>query len=389
MTDATRTTGGGPGRLRGLALRLALAAAGLAIALALAEGLLRLASPVPFYSYPGQLYREHPTRYYEMVPGFQGYIAQPDYRFEFQLNSLGYRERELDELPAGPRVWLLGDSVVFGQGVASDQAMSVVMEELLAGSPGTHVVNGGVGGYGTVNTVAQLVDHADEVQPDLVILALNLSNDFEDNLLAPEMVVRGGHLGRTRAGGGGPGPVDLWLRAHLRTYQLARRVLDPPGRRGPQEVVQEEQIFQVPPEPPGQPPHMVDLSRRGGPGPRAQAMIDAMDAAVGSLAEEARGRGLALGVVILPDQLSFMPGEMARLAGHFGVAAGEVEPGRMATLAADIARGHDLPVLDLSAAFRASPQPKSLVFRHDTHYSAAGHRLAATTLAPWAAELLE
>jgi hypothetical protein len=367
--------------------RLALVLGGLVVALVLAEGVLRLVAPGAVYSYPGQLYREHPTRYYEMVPGFHGSMSQADYSFEFQLNQLGYRDRELGELPAGPRVWLLGDSLVFGQGVDVEQVMSVQLENTLARiGPAATVVNGGVGGYGTVNTVAQLRDHVDEVAPDLVVVALNLSNDLEDNVLAPEMIVRGGYLGRARAGGTGPSPADVWLRAHLRSYQVLRRVLERP--RGAVVVHQEDQIFQVPMPPPDEAPHFVELARSGPASERVQAMLEATDRALGELAAEAAARGLPIGVVIMPGSFNFRPGELQQVARHARVPEEQVDAARIVERTRLLVEGHDLPLLDLSPVFAAAPDPAALTFLYDTHYCAAGHRLAAETMAPWVGQLL-
>ncbi|MAE29908.1 MAG: hypothetical protein CMJ87_13150 [Planctomycetes bacterium] len=373
--------------MRRVTTRLALVLGGLVVALLLAEGVLRLFAPGSVYSYPGQLYREHPTRYYEMVPGFHGTMSQADYSFEFRLNELGYRERGLDALPEGPRVWLLGDSLVFGQGVDAERVMSVQLETALAndGGPAT-VVNGGVGGYGTVNTVAQLRDHVDAVAPDLVIVTLNLSNDIEDNLLAPEMIVRGGYLGRARAGGTAPSAADVWLRAHLRSYQVVRRVLE--GARGPVEVHQEDQIFQVPMPPPDEAPHFVELARGGPVNERIQSMLDATDHALGELAAEATTRGLPIGVVIMPGSFNFRPAELQQVARHARVPDGQVDSTRIVDRARALVEGHGLPMLDLCPIFSAAPDPGALTFRYDTHYSAEGHRLAAESMAPWVGQLL-
>ena len=373
--------------MRRLRSRLALVLGGLVVALLLAEGVLRLFAPGSVYSYPGQLYREHPTRYYEMVPGFHGTMSQADYSFKFQLNGLGYRDRELNALPGGPRVWLLGDSLVFGQGVDAERVMSVQLENELANNGGpAAVVNGGVGGYGTVNTVAQLRDHVDAVAPDLVIVTLNLSNDVEDNLLAPEMIVSGGYLGRARADGTGPSPADVWLRAHVRSYQMLRRALERP--QGPVEVHQRHQIFQVPVPPPDEVAHFVELARSGPVSERIQSMLDATDRALGELAAEAAARELPVGVVIMPASFNFRPGEIQQVARHSRVPEAEVDAARIVERARLLVEGHGLPVLDLCPVFAAVPDPGVLTFRYDSHYSAEGHRLAAETMAPWVGQLL-
>lgn len=100
-------------------------------------------------------------------------------------NRYGMREREyaIPKKPGTVRIVLLGDSFVFGLGVAADDRMGVFLEEELeARSPFTgeiEVLHFGVPSWNFFNEAAFLRRQLSELQPDLV-LHFSLPNDIED-----------------------------------------------------------------------------------------------------------------------------------------------------------------------------------------------------------------
>ena len=73
---------------------------------------------------------DDPAVGHEHTPGTSAHLMDHD----VTINSLGLRNREI--APAKPegvtRIMMLGDSIVFGWGVAQDKTMSVVLEQDLA-----------------------------------------------------------------------------------------------------------------------------------------------------------------------------------------------------------------------------------------------------------------
>jgi lysophospholipase L1-like esterase len=108
---------------------------------------------------------------------------------EVSINSFGFRDevRPRVKKPQTFRIVGLGDSHMFGWGVAQDQTFVAVLERLLAErSPRTkfEVWNTAVPGYNTVQEVEAFAARADELMPDLVVINY-VDNDMDlPNFLA-------------------------------------------------------------------------------------------------------------------------------------------------------------------------------------------------------------
>jgi lysophospholipase L1-like esterase len=132
---------------------------------------------------------------YRLAPGFAGRLQKDGIVTEFSTNSLGIRGPE-PGAKTGVRILALGDSFVFGWGVAQgEEWIHVAAEELEATLGGGRVEgwNGGVNGYGTLGALAQLRRLGPELRPDLVLLGF-FANDFTDNFLGDVYEVRDGYL---------------------------------------------------------------------------------------------------------------------------------------------------------------------------------------------------
>ena len=169
-----------------LGKRLLALFAGLLLSGAAAELAARmvLGQPIP-ERYPQVRYVPHPDRGFALVPGDRSFT----YDREVRVNSHGLRGPEIppktdDEL----RVFLLGDSLTFGHGVAEDQTISAHLEaELESRAPlaeGRHyrIINGGHQGFATRQEIDMLKELGEELQPDLVLL-LWLWNDIQEKVV--------------------------------------------------------------------------------------------------------------------------------------------------------------------------------------------------------------
>jgi hypothetical protein len=114
----------------------------------------------------------NPTRGYEMVPDRDHYT----YLHPVHVNHLGLRGPDLPEKAPGEcRILCLGDSLVYGQGVADPDTIPAALEAELSGRAGeahriVRVVNGGVRGYDTAQERALLEELGDRIRPDVVVL---------------------------------------------------------------------------------------------------------------------------------------------------------------------------------------------------------------------------
>jgi hypothetical protein len=98
------------------------------------------------------------------------------------INARGYRGRELS-LPKPPertRVVVLGDSVAFGLGVSDGETFAHLLD---ARENGIEAANLAVQGYGPDQELLVLRGEGLRTDPDVVVLAFCLDNDFADAVL--------------------------------------------------------------------------------------------------------------------------------------------------------------------------------------------------------------
>lgn len=167
--------------IRGLALSLVALTT-----LVAAEAIVRLSGYSDRYVH-GPVYQ--PWTDAEAIPyvhrsGLRNALAHSRTRFDtdaFGLRSLRPRETLQPKPPGEQRIAVLGDSITFGQGVATgDSFCSVLEAELEARAPAraVRVLNFGVSGYSVREMFETLVRRVPESEPELVLFAVILS-DFE------------------------------------------------------------------------------------------------------------------------------------------------------------------------------------------------------------------
>jgi hypothetical protein len=167
----------------------------IAIVLLLLEVAGRIADPAGISYYP------ETAKYFDtlIIEEPIGYRNRPNLQARFwgkqvSINSLGMRDREVNTPAAKDefRILLLGDSLVFGMGVADDETISYQLEQQLNHSPETRmrddattyrVFNMGVPSYNTEQELIQLETLGETLNPDLVVLM------FSTNDLQPKMWV--------------------------------------------------------------------------------------------------------------------------------------------------------------------------------------------------------
>ncbi len=137
---------------------------------------------------PG-FYRESkaPGLKYEHVPGASGTLNGVHVR----INSQGLRGPEVQMLKPEDilRVVVLGDSIVFGQGVPEQGSLPAHLEDLLSKrvqGREVEVINAGVRGYDMEHYLVMLRKKVLPLQPDLMVLVITEMNDPEREPFKPE-----------------------------------------------------------------------------------------------------------------------------------------------------------------------------------------------------------
>jgi hypothetical protein len=129
-----------------------------------------------------------PAICWELIPGARSSYTgdstrQP--RSSIQINSVGARGDEPDARgPDRLRVAVLGDGLVFGQGVADDETLGAAIGAALAtrGHP-SDVLSFGVPGISPAQSVATFAARVAGIQPDIVLLVVSpddLDSDASD-----------------------------------------------------------------------------------------------------------------------------------------------------------------------------------------------------------------
>lgn len=132
----------------------------------------------------------------------RGWAMMPDtthfaYHHPVHINNLGLRGDDIvDKQPNEIRILALGDSMVFGQGIADNQTLSTHMQTRLnerEGAPPFTVINGGLRGYSTNQELGLLDEFGATIKPDVVILFWYW-NDLREHSIA-ELNIRYTRMG--------------------------------------------------------------------------------------------------------------------------------------------------------------------------------------------------
>ncbi len=140
-------------------------------AVAVAEVVVRIMYGSPYAErMPLMEVRANPLRGWEMIPSSEHFT----YFHKVRINNLGLRGPDLAaKAPGETRVLALGDSMIYGQGVADDQTLPNQLELALRAHDPTRnwrVINGGLRGYSTAHELGLLQELFSRIEPDVVIL---------------------------------------------------------------------------------------------------------------------------------------------------------------------------------------------------------------------------
>ncbi|MFZ5523311.1 MAG: SGNH/GDSL hydrolase family protein [Pseudomonadota bacterium] len=147
-----------------------------------AEFVLRFALGPQFYG----IYQLDDHVLYRLIPGAQRMNTLPpvngSLRIQYEINSLGFRGKELAPLGESLRVVVYGDSFIQGDFSQTEDTFTVRLKAHLESQMGksVEVVNAGVAGYGPDQEFRRMEDELSILKPNLVIVAIYAGNDFGD-----------------------------------------------------------------------------------------------------------------------------------------------------------------------------------------------------------------
>jgi len=298
---------------------------------------IRFGHPLP-ERLPLVMVRAHRTRGWEMVPNTDHYT----YEYRVAVNSLGLRGPELppEKAPGETRILVLGDSMVYGQGVADAGTVPVQLERALD-RPDVSVVNGGLRAYSTAQELALLRELGPKIQPDLVVLCW-----FWNDLDADPVEIQYGGLA-------GKGDVPLDTRAPLEGIKLFRWRLRQVVRKSALVMLAHDLI-------------MPD----GDEWPTSEAQVAGfgkLDTHLAELKRWSAAHNAPLVFVVIPNPNCLSEGHPSeKLEGE----------------AAALARGHGIPVVETLPALRAlRDRAGSILIPFDGHYVPAANGVIAGEIA--------
>jgi hypothetical protein len=183
--------------LREWAKRLALATAAFLFTTGVLEAALRLLgyeAAADVASEPSLFWRHDDLLGWSNEPGATGTFVGPrpypvEFRTEVSINSLGLRGPELEPLPPGGlRVLILGDSLVAGFEVKHEESFVALTQKRLARllERPVQVINAGVRGYGTDQSLLYFRERGRKLEPRLVVY-MQSNNDADDNMTLHRM----------------------------------------------------------------------------------------------------------------------------------------------------------------------------------------------------------
>ncbi len=411
---------------RQITIRLALAAAGLSLAIGAAEFALRfmagaavVASDAAVETAPradggaGIMHREGLDGTglgWVPKPGIVRQKSAPDGDpFTMRINSKGFRGPELGQRRSGHRrILFLGDSFTMAGQLPEADTFVHQVGDLLRTDPGVdvEVVNAGVNGYSTYQEMALYKRHRRALRPDTVVLCFFLGNYFRDNMvhtsearrLRRELLPRGmryfdRHRDRFLYGADGVRLTDplsgrllrepsrSWLVSLTQHSYLARlliaRVALIQGRTSSDlDLLDPDHRYYF---------YEIGLYQQKQDGLYQTATeitldcIDELDAAV-------RADGGELLVALIPSQSQVVSDYWRYTLDQLGLEESDLGPVDMRfpnRLLTEFLDKQSIPVVDMTDDFVNATDPKTLFLANegDRHFSAQGHRVAATAIA--------
>lgn len=316
-----------------------------------------------------------PVVHHRLRPGTTT-LQSEDFLATLHVNRLGLRGRE-PEVPKKPgacRLLMLGDSFTLGEGVSDTQAFPALLETSLAARMpvAVEVVNAGVDSYAPILSYLDLRENLLRLDPDAVVLSLDPSDLLQEQYY--RSLARFGPAGEIAAV---PNPrlrgriadwIDDWIKTNLYFVRFAylevRRRLDP--EEGMEAVIQRRNG------------DLLAYTLAGDTVDRSGQWRDLFDS-VSRIQALCRGKSIPFFLAVYPwghqvNDHEWIPGR------SWWMPAGAVASDRVFETIRRACVDRGIPFIDTVPAFRSHHGDEPLYFRHDMHFTPAGHRVMSDAL---------
>jgi hypothetical protein len=374
------------GQWRTVLLCLGLLVGGTTVVLGLIEGGFRLHQRLYPSTARGFFWVPKPEYGWGLAPGREGPFNDDhgEFRTHVRINSLGLHdvEQRYAKSPGVFRILILGDSYIEALQVDLEQGSGRLLQGLLTTRSGrpVEVISAGVASWGTDNELLYFRHEGHKYQPDLVLLFFTTSNDVRDNYapfnrMAAQANVNKPVFAVNRDGElemqPGPRPVHpppWWRQLHLGEYLYLRLggKIELPG-------AQQNSV------PPGVPADMwVHALEYRDEVKEAWRVTEALILAVRDEAVAHRAR---FAVVVHGGPWVYHEDRWKFMLMQDSVAAKTWDRRKPERLVTDFLLRERIVFLNTFDAFEAAKGRDQLFFRFDPHWTTAGHRVVAQTVA--------
>ena len=374
------------GRTTELIAGLVLALVGLVFAAAALEVGVRV-----LHLEPDRFWEPDPLLGTRHIPGKSGWWTQEDREFvvPVQINEQGWRDvpRAVEKPAGATRILVLGDSFSEAMQVPVEQSFPRRLEEELnkGSKRPVEVVNTGISGFGTAGELLLLRRDGARYAPDVVLLAFFPGNDVMNNSPTLEKTLipaygPDGAVQKVVSADPQRQPRGFFskLLARSKAYQYARRRLvtghpDLARRLGLGNA--EKTALAGDGIPPGYLVYAPPDAAWQEAWSHTETLIDATNA-------QAKAMGSRLAVAVVSSREEVYPEWWDEARQTYPAMQGrtwDVDAPRRRIVELCKARG--IPVLELAPVLRAQRGGEPLHFHRDGHWTAAGHRIAAESMA--------
>jgi hypothetical protein len=318
-------------------------------------------------------------RHHKLVANSVSRIEQREFAYLMRVNNAGLRGRDIDVIkkPGSYRILMLGDSFTMGKGVRDEETFSALLDtalkakSLACGGPPIEVLNGGVDSYTPILSLIQLRSELVHLQPDLVILNLDVSDLAQEQRY--RAVAEFGPDGEViRVAGREPTSVTItdrlrsWIERHMFFTRAALVYVNKAFSYW--DLSQPDVLTQASAE-------ITDYTLESDSLPREKQWEDLFDSILRMkrFAEE-RKMGFALAIYPWPHEYSdsaWIPGRYSFMPK--GARASTKRAETITVLAAE----HHIELINLFPVFREYSGSDKLYFDHDMHWTRGGQALAA------------
>jgi hypothetical protein len=316
------------------------------------------------------------------VPNISVFLTRFGHRID--INSHGMRDREHDiAKPSGVvRVLVLGDSFMEANQVIFEDSFPSLLETNLRARLGrpVEVINASVSGWGTDDEITYLVRYGLRFQPDIVLVAMTLHNDVQDNLAEEFHAFEQGSL-REKPQMNIPIreyivlQIKEYLASHSHLYQVLLGATRSSWVRGEASRLDS---------------HVAGLLMKN-EDPRIERGWDMTRQLFRKLKETSQKAGARTAVYLIPIWFQVSEQRLQEFLALHGLPREQVLADQPQRKMKQIGEVEGLEVIDLLPEFQKSESvdPGKLYLYGDGHWAAAGHRLGASLVAEQLEELVK